>query len=158
MPIIELQTYIQAPKERCFDLSRSIDLHKLSLAHTKEEAVAGVTSGLIGLNQEVTWKATHFGIPQKLTVKIDRFEPPLFFRDSMVKGTFKRFHHDHKFETSGDGCLMRDTFNYDSPFGVLGRIVDVAFLKAYMTRLLKARNSVIKSVAESDEWRKLLKA
>jgi len=54
MPVIELKTAIKAPVERCFDLSRSIDLHKISTAHTNEEAIAGVTSGLIGPNEWVT--------------------------------------------------------------------------------------------------------
>ena len=69
MPKIELTTIIDAPIERCFDLARSIDLHKLSTAGTDEEAIAGVMSGLIGKNEQVTWKAKHFGITQKLTSK-----------------------------------------------------------------------------------------
>lgn len=51
MPVIILHTQINAPIERCFDLSRSIDLHKISTAHTKEEAINGVTSGLINLDE-----------------------------------------------------------------------------------------------------------
>src|SRR5688500_8687803 len=98
MPLIELITPIHAPLERCFDLSRSIDLHKLSTSKTNEEAISGVTSGLIALNEEVTWKATHFGIEQTLTSKITAFEFPVFFRDEMVRGVFKKIKHDHRFE------------------------------------------------------------
>jgi hypothetical protein len=47
MPIITLKTEIHAPIERCFDLARSIDLHQLSTAGTRERAVGGVTSGLL---------------------------------------------------------------------------------------------------------------
>jgi len=67
MPKIELKTEIKAEKEIVFDLSRSIDLHKISIEHTNEEAIAGRTSGLIGMNETVTWRAKHFGIYQKLT-------------------------------------------------------------------------------------------
>jgi hypothetical protein len=53
MSKIELETLVFAPIDRCFDLSRSIDLHKISTSHTNETAIAGVTSGLICLNEQV---------------------------------------------------------------------------------------------------------
>jgi putative ubiquitin-RnfH superfamily antitoxin RatB of RatAB toxin-antitoxin module len=85
MPIIQLETKINSSLEICFDLSTSIDLHKLSTAHTNEEAIAGVTSGLIGLNDSVTWRAKHFGIYQTLTTKITAHNRPHYFRDEQTK-------------------------------------------------------------------------
>lgn len=81
MPIINLSTYIKSTIEICFDLSTSIDLHKLSTSHTNEQAVGGVTKGLIKMNDFVTWQATHFGIRQKLTSKITAYDRPFHFRD-----------------------------------------------------------------------------
>src|SRR4051794_24247097 len=115
MPIINLETIINAPVKRVFDLSRCIDLHLDSLAQTKEKAVAGVTKGLIELGQNVTWEATHFGIRQKLTSKITIFDSPNHFRDSMVAGAFSRFDHDHFFSEADGKTLMRDVFDYRSP-------------------------------------------
>jgi len=89
MPVIELITKIHAPIEICFDLARSIELHKRSTAETGEEAVAGVTSGLIGAGETVTWRAKHFGIWQHLTSVISEFEYPVYFRDEMVRGIFQ---------------------------------------------------------------------
>ncbi|NJM41916.1 MAG: hypothetical protein HC853_14760 [Anaerolineae bacterium] len=43
-------------------------------ADESRRAIAGVTSGLIGLGQEVTWRARHFGIWQSLTVRITEFQ------------------------------------------------------------------------------------
>ncbi|MFX8875810.1 hypothetical protein ABTM97_19785, partial [Acinetobacter baumannii] len=77
--------------EKCFDLARSIDLHQISTAETNEKAIAGKTNGLINLNETVTWEATHFGIRQKLTSKITKFDRPYHFRDEQVKGAFKCF-------------------------------------------------------------------
>lgn len=88
MPIINLHTEIKAEKEVVFDLSRSIDLHKISTEQTSEEAIAGKTSGLIGLHESVTWRAKHFGIYQNLTSKITKFDRPNYFVDEMVKGRF----------------------------------------------------------------------
>ena len=69
MPLIVLETRIRAPRERVFDLARSIDAHQSSTSGTSERAVAGVTSGLIGLGEEVTWRARHLGVTQHLTVR-----------------------------------------------------------------------------------------
>lgn len=155
MPRIELLTHINSSKELVFNLSRSIDLHKISVAQTNEEAIAGVTSGLIGLNETVTWKGKHFGITQKLTTKITEYNFPDNFTDEMVKGAFKGFKHQHIFMKEENGTLMTDIFEYKSPFFILGKIADYVFLKKYMTQLLIDRNKIIKEFAESDRWKEV---
>lgn len=154
MPIIKIETEINAPIERVFDLARCIDLHTESLSHTEEKAVAGKTKGLINKDETVTWQAIHFAVKQKLTAKIIVFERPHHFRDSMIKGAFERFDHDHFFEWKDSHTVMTDVFDYDSPFGFLGNVADQLFLKSYMTKLLESRNELIKKVAESDGWKK----
>lgn len=158
MPTINLETTIRAPVEVCFDLSRSIDLHIISTEHTGERAIAGVTSGLIGLGESVTWRAKHFGVWQRLSTRITEYERPFYFADEMVEGAFKRFKHEHHFQKSGNGItLMRDVFDYTSPFGICGMLADNFVLIKYMTQLLVERNNVIKLYAESGQWESLLK-
>lgn len=149
VPVIDIRRVIAAPIERCFDLSRSIDLHLESMHHTRERAVAGVVSGLIGANQEVTWEARHFGINQRMTSRITAFEPPAYFQDSMVRGPFASFVHDHHFSAVPDGTLVRDLVTFASPLGVLGRIADRLVVTRYLRRLLEGRADVIKRAAES---------
>ena len=156
MPVIELTTTIRAPPPRVFDLARSIDLHRDSTAHTGEQAVGGVTSGLIGLDQEVTWRAKHFGVWQRLTSRITAFEPPVYFRDSMVHGAFRRFDHDHYFKAVDGATIMRDVFDFEAPLGWLGRLADALVLKNYLRRLLTTRNRIIQQTAESQAWQKYL--
>lgn len=156
MPRIVLETYINAPAERVFDLSRSIDLHKLSTAQTNEEAISGVVTGLISMGEHVKWRARHFGIYQTLTSKITEFDRPRYFVDEMVQGVFHSFVHQHHFEEKNETTIMRDIFNYQSPLGFLGKIADVLFLKRYMTRLLKTRNELIKEFAETSRWKEVI--
>lgn len=156
MPRIELRTEIKASKEIVFDLSRSIDLHKISTEHTNETAIAGKTDGLIGLNESVTWRAKHFGVYQKLTSKITEFERPNLFVDEMVNGAFKSFRHEHHFTDIIGGTLMVDYFDYKSPLGVLGKLADKLFLKKYMMDLLEKRNETVKEFAESDKWKQIV--
>lgn len=148
MPVIQLMTTIKAPITTCFDLARSIDLHLQSMEHTKEKAVAGITSGLIGLGETVTWKARHFGIPFQLTSQITAFERPLYFVDEMIQGPFKRLRHVHRFEEQDGYTVMMDMFDFAVPMGVLGKLVDKLFLTRYLTILLQRRNQVIKEKAQ----------
>lgn len=156
MPVIELTTIINAPIERCFDLARSIDLHKLSTTGTEEDAIAGVTSGLIGEGEQVTWRAKHFGIAQSLTSKITQFQYPYRFRDEMIKGAFRMIKHDHLFEESDDKTVMRDKFQFESPGWILGMVFNRLILIKYLRNLLIKRNQMIKEVAENEKWKQIL--
>ncbi|QQT26064.1 SRPBCC family protein [Sphingobacterium spiritivorum] len=153
MPTIRIETLIKAPIERVFDLSRSIDIHQFSTRQTNEKAIAGRLSGLIELHETVTWRARHFGIYQKLSVAITAFDRPHMFEDKMLKGAFKSMEHIHLFEQHTDGTLMIDKFTFEAPLGLLGRIAEKAFLRAYMADFLKKRNEAIKSIAEGEQWR-----
>ena len=148
MARIELSTHIDAPIERCFDLARSIDLHMASTKQTGERAIGGRTSGLIALGETVTWRARHFGLWQTLTSKIVEFDYPNSFTDVMVTGAFKSFRHEHHFRAIQGQTAMTDVFVFESPYGVLGRMVNALFLERYMTKLLEERNRVIKETAE----------
>jgi ligand-binding SRPBCC domain-containing protein len=153
---IDLETAIKAPVERVFNLSRSIDLHMASTDFTGEQAIAGVTSGLIGLEERVTWKGRHFGINVEHTSLITAFRFPTHFQDSMVRGLFRRFSHDHFFEKTATGTLMRDAMRFEAPCGALGHIVERILLEKHLRQLLLRRNQCIQQVAESDEWRRYL--
>jgi ligand-binding SRPBCC domain-containing protein len=110
--------------------------------------VGAVTSGLLGLDDEVTWAAMHFGLRLELTSRITEFEPPTRFTDEMVRGPFRRFRHEHQFLAEEGGTEMVDTFDYTSPLGPLGRLADGLVLRHYITKLLRERNAYLKRAAE----------
>ena len=158
MPFIFLTTFVAAPPAVCFNLSRSMELHQKSTAHTSEKAVAGTTTGLLQLGEWVTWEAVHFGIRQQLTSRITQFHFPNHFRDEQIKGAFKYFKHDHYFTAVAGGTEMRDVFKFESPLGILGRIFNRLVLTNYMKKLLCQRNEFIKTVTSSQEWKAFLPA
>lgn len=156
MPKIQLTTTINAPIERCFDLSRSIDLHMASTSKTNERAISGVTKGLINKGEQVTWRAKHFGIDQTLTAQITEMNFPHSFTDVQLNGAFKSMKHVHSFEQKGEHTIMKDEFEFESPLGLIGELFNKIILTAYMKRFLTERNHVIKNISESDEWKKYL--
>jgi len=156
VPLVRLTTEIRAPLERCFDLARSIDFHQKAAGNSEEKAISGVTSGLIALDQTVTWEARHFGIRQQLEMRVVEFEPPYYFRDVIVKGVFRAFDHRHRFEHRDGTTAMTDELYFRAPFGLLGMLADAAFLTHYMRRFLLERNRLLKQAAESAQWRNYL--
>jgi ligand-binding SRPBCC domain-containing protein len=156
---LEQITIISAPLERCFDLARSVEVHLAGNIHWGEAAMAagGVTSGLIGLGQRVTWRAKHFGVWHTLTSEITAMDRPHYFQDAMTAGPFRSMRHDHFFRAVADQATeMKDVFYLAAPIPILGRVAEVLVLRRYMDALLHERNAAIKTIAESPEWRKYL--
>ena len=156
MPTIHLTTFIAAPVKRVFDLSRSIELHKKSMADSKEEAVAGTTMGLINLHETVTWKARHLMKVRVMRVEVTSMESPKFFTDELRKGDLKSMKHEHHFKQVENGTLMIDIFSFESPYGSFGKLINNLYLTRYLQKLLEHRNNFIKDYAESNKWQNLL--
>lgn len=131
-------------------------MHQQATNATNETVVAGKESGLLNLNEQVTWRARHFSLYQNFTSKITALETPSYFVDEMQKGTFQSFKHEHFFEKDGENTLMKDALHYTAPLGFVGKIANHLFLEKYLTRFLEIRNELIKKVAESEEWRSYL--
>ena|ERR1700737_4765941 len=146
---LELETRIAAPPEVCFDLSLDVDLHMASTFPSQERAIAGVTSGVMQLGDDVTWEARHFGIPWRMTSRIVEYERPRRFADEMQRGPFGRWRHVHLFQRIDGGTRMRDEIAFASPLGPLRRVVDAMVLRSYMTRLIERRNAYLKHAAEA---------
>lgn len=157
MPTLEVLTHINAPLERCFRLALSVDLHTISTRQTGETIVAGVRNGVLQLGDSVTFRARHFGVWQTLTSQITVLEAPRYFRDEMQRGAFKYMRHGHYFEAQDSGAtLMRDVFEFASPQGWLGQLVDSLVLKRYLRWFLVERGRVVKEYAETEQWRTVL--
>jgi len=149
MQLIQLETRIAAPPERCFLLSLNIDLHTESTARTREVAIAGTTHGIIGPGETVTWRGRHFGFLLTHESLISAYEYPRHFQDRMLRGMFKSFVHDHFCDALPDGnTLMRDELRFAAPLGPLGWIAETLVLRRYFIQFLEQRNHLIKQVAE----------
>jgi len=156
MLILEDRRIIEAPIERCFDLARSVEVHLLGNIHYGEAALAvgGATSGLLGLGQQVTWRARHFHIRFTLSSRVTAFDPPVYFQDTMLRGPFRSMRHDHFLRAlSPNRTEIHDRMFLEAPLGPVGRFAERLFLGRYMQALLRERNAVIQRVAESNEWR-----
>jgi ligand-binding SRPBCC domain-containing protein len=156
MSFIHLTTFIKAETRRVFDLSRSINLHQISTMETNEKAIAGIINGLINVNETVTWQANHLYKTRLFTSRIVEMQIPDFFIDEMIKGDFKSFRHEHHFKSADNGTIMIDKLTFESPFGIIGKLVNEIYLKNYLQKLVEKRNVVIKDYAETGKWKAIL--
>ncbi|RZS66208.1 hypothetical protein EV187_1927 [Agromyces ramosus] len=138
----ECRTPLAMPVEEAFARSLDIDVHAASMARSRERAIGGVTSGSIGLGEEVTWRAWHFGVPIRMTSRITELEAPHWFVDEQVRGPFRSFRHEHAFVADGNGTLMIDHVVFEAPLGGLGRAAE-AFIGPHLVRLIERRNAYL---------------
>jgi len=148
MPTIQHVISIEAPIELCFDLARTVEVHAGKQLLTVQKAVGGVTAGMMEYGDSVTWETNHFGIKQNLTSKIIEMEKPYTFTDMMIEGAFHSFTHTHEFIEKDGGTMMKDTFSYRAPFGVLGQMADRLFLEKYMKSFISEQAKNVKWFAE----------
>ena len=149
MTTINLTTKIKAPLQIVFDASRDIDIHQQSASKSKEVAIDGVTSGLINLNETVTWRGKHFGLNLTHKSRITAMNLYDYFVDEMEEGKFKTFRHEHFFEEKNGVTIMTDKLQYETPFSIIGKLFDTLFLKNHLINFLLERNKILKKTAEN---------
>jgi len=156
MPLIHLTSFIAAPIQRVFDLSRSVDLHRASMKSYGEQCIAGCMSGLMTQGAEVTWQARHLYRLRQLKMKLTQMDAPHFFADEMIAGDFRSMKHEHYFRQAENGTIMIDQLSFETPYGILGKLLNTLVLENYMKRLLTEKNAVLKRAAEGQLWKQYL--
>jgi ligand-binding SRPBCC domain-containing protein len=148
MTSIRVETLIKAPIDRCFDLARSVDAHLASTAKTNERVVGGRNQGLFELGDSVTWEARYFGLRLRQGSTITRSDPPHVFVDEGTSGPLGHFRHVHQFVPEHGATLMVDTFEYELPARLGGRLADRLLVERRLRRLLTERAAYLKEQAE----------
>jgi ligand-binding SRPBCC domain-containing protein len=145
--------HVHAPIERCFLLSTNIQLVEKTLGM---HPVGGKTEGMVVGGDRLLWGGWKFCLPQLHESLITRYEQPEFFQDTMQRGRFKRFQHDHNFIEIDGQTLLTDKLRFSMRLGWLGKKVAQYVMVPYISKLLRRRMELLKQVAESDEWRRYL--
>ncbi len=149
--------HVHAPIDRCFLLSTSIALVEQTLAmRPKAGPPPARTTGLIQLDDRVLWRGWKFGIPAMHESLITAYERPTFFQDSMLRGYFSSFQHDHQFEEVDGYTLMVDIVRFSLPFGALGKVVAKKIVIPHILNLLVARFALLKRIAEGPDWERYI--
>ena len=141
--------HVNAPRDRVFLLSTSIVLVQQILGM---KPVSGKTSGLVVDGDQLLWRGWKFGIPALHETLITRYERPGFFQDTMGRGYFKHFQHDHTFEEVDGQTLLVDTVRFSMPFGIAGRLAGKLLVVPHVAGLMQRRFELLKRTAEGSDW------
>lgn len=145
--------HINAPIDRCFLLSTHVGLAARTL---EMQPVKGTTEGMVGLDDRVVWTRWRFGLRQVHESLITRYQRPEFFQNTMARGWFRKYQHDHQFVEIDGQTLLIDKLRFSMPLGRMGRKLGKRVAVPAIAGLLRRRLELLKQVAESDEWRRYL--
>lgn len=86
------------------------------------------------------------GIPLRWTSEIVEWEPPHRFVDLQLRGPYKVWRHEHRFEADDGGTLIADTINLALPLGVLGQIAYKIKVKSDVQEVFAFRENKIRNL------------
>jgi len=156
MARIHLTTFIAAPAERVFDLSRHLALYKLIFHNRKEKLSSGAGSSLLAKGETVSVLTTHGGKTRMSLIKIMDMKRPLLFTEEQVKGDLQNFRHEHHFKPVDNGTIIIDLVDFGMPKDIIGKIFGKIYFRKYLEELVHRRNEVVRSYAETEKWRAVL--
>jgi ligand-binding SRPBCC domain-containing protein len=84
--------------------------------------IVSVNPALLRQGSEIHYKLRLHGIPLRWTSKIVEWEPPHRFVDLQLRGPYKLWRHEHRFESRAGGTLITDTVDLALPLGPLGAL------------------------------------
>jgi ligand-binding SRPBCC domain-containing protein len=83
------------------------------------------------------------GIPIRWQSRITVWEPPHRFVDEQMGGPYRRWHHEHIFETVEGGTLCRDIVDY-AVYG--GRLIEKLFVRPDVRKIFTFRQNKLREL------------
>lgn len=78
-----------------------------------------LTPGAVSMEEgaRIDYRLRLRGFPLRWRSEITSWEPPVRFVDRQVKGPYRLWEHEHRFEPHGSGCRVLDRVRYAVPGG-----------------------------------------
>jgi ligand-binding SRPBCC domain-containing protein len=86
------------------------------------------------------------GIPLRWTSEIVEWEPPHRFVDLQLRGPYKLWRHEHRFEARDGGTLISDTIHLSLPLGFLGQLAYKIKVHSDVQEIFSFREVKIRSI------------
>jgi len=86
------------------------------------------------------------GIPLRWTSEIVEWEPPHRFVDLQLRGPYKLWRHEHRFEPNDGRTLISDTINLALPLGLLGQMAYKIKLQSDVQEIFSFRKEKIRAL------------
>jgi ligand-binding SRPBCC domain-containing protein len=153
MPSIHLTSFITAPRERVYDLTRNISVYKKLFDKRKEEFKYSSTSRLLENGESIVIVAKHLGKRRAVSLQLSDVDKSNSFRFTMSKGDLTNYSHLHHFKSADNGTFLIDMVEFGCPVDFTGRLLGRFYFRKYLETLMHERNAIIKDFAETEKWK-----
>lgn len=138
MARLERTCVITASPESVFEFHT--DPQNLSKITPPLLTVRATPNGDVGVGQTISVDVRAMGvIRQQWLVWVSRFERPFVLVDEMLRGPFTTWKQTRIIRSHHHGATLTDVVEYTVPFGVLGRIADVLFIRMAVRLMFRQR-------------------
>lgn len=95
----------------------------------------------------ITYKVSPaLGIKLNWVTEITQVNQRKFFIDEQRQGPYSIWHHEHHFKEVNGGVEMRDILFYKVPFGFLGKLADLVFVRNKVKQIFGYREKRIEEL------------
>jgi len=91
----------------------------------------------------IDYQLSLFGVPVRWRTRITDWQPGKRFVDEQESGPYALWRHTHEFEARGTSTLVRDVVDYREPFGPVGIVAQVLFVRRTLDRIFDFRRDAI---------------
>jgi len=141
---LEVKQYLKISMREAWDFFSSPgNLSKITPVHMRFNITSGTPLKMY-TGQIITYKVSPIrGIQTNWVTEISHVAEESFFVDEQRFGPYRMWHHEHHFETHGEGVMMTDRVSYKLPMGFLGRIAHSLFVKKQLKNIFMFREEIL---------------
>jgi ligand-binding SRPBCC domain-containing protein len=100
----------------------------------------------MGIGIRIDYRLRLHCVPIRWQSVISAWEPPVRFVDEQVVGPYRRWHHEHRFESVEGGTCCRDFVDYEVPGGAL---VDRLFVRRDLKKIFEFRQRKLAELSQA---------
>jgi len=145
------QQSIPVSREKVWDfISSPSNLKKITPPYMGFDIISPVESGKMYEGMIITYNVTPLaGIRMTWVTEITHIEEGRYFVDEQRSGPYAFWHHQHFIDPDGDGVRMTDIVTYRPPFGILGRLANLLFIRRRLNEIFDFRTKVLHEWTDS---------
>lgn len=143
--VLECETFLPLPIESVFEFFSNAE--NLEVITPKDLSFRILTPTPIEMKKGalIDYHLKLNGVPMKWKTEIEAWEPNTRFVDNQIAGPYRRWWHEHRFAEVEGGTKMNDRVEYVLPFGPIGELAHMLFVRKKVSGIFAHREAAIRA-------------